>query len=136
MVRMDLEYLGGLRCGLSHGPSGSKLVTDAPVDNQGRGESFSPTDLVASATLACMVTIMGIYAQREGISLQGVTGVVRKHMSTDAPRRITRLEIDLKMPAGLDACAREVLERCTASCPVRHSLHPDIEVPITLVYPD
>lgn len=136
MVRIDIDYKGGLRCRATHGPSGQTLITDAPVDNQGKGESFSPTDLAATALGACVLTIMGIYAQREGISLEGLKAKVGKIMSSDAPRRIARVELEFTMPAGLDARRRQALEECAETCPVRRSIHPQIEVPITFRYPD
>src|SRR5438093_7379337 len=92
MVKSTIEYRGGLHCVAKHGPSGATLETDAPVDNQGRGESFSPTDLVATALGACMATIMGIYAQRKNINLEGMRIEVSKEMSQDAPLRIARLK--------------------------------------------
>ena len=136
MVQIDIEYKGGLRCRATHGPSGQTLTTDAPVDNQGKGESFSPTDLAATSLGACVMTIMGIYAQREGISLEGMKARVGKVMSAEGPRRIARLEISFTMPAGLNPHQRECLEQCARSCPVRLSLHPQIEVPVEFHYPD
>ncbi|NIP97177.1 MAG: OsmC family protein, partial [Akkermansiaceae bacterium] len=92
MVEIEINYEGQLRCGAEHGPSKDTLKTDAPVDNHGRGEAFSPTDLVATALGSCMLTIMGIVAQRDGIPLEGSRARVVKHMSTDTPRRIAKLE--------------------------------------------
>jgi len=112
------------------------LTTDAPLDNQGRGEAFSPTDLVATAVGSCVATIMGIYAKREGVSLEGLEIRVEKTMSPASPRRIARLDLDVRMPAGLSARHRSALERCADACPVRLSIHPDIEVPIRFEYPD
>ena len=85
MVEINIEYSGDLRCRSTHGPSGCELITDAPVDNHGKGESFSPTDLVATALGSCVATIMGIYAQRNDFDLVGVKIHVEKHMSQDAP---------------------------------------------------
>jgi putative redox protein len=136
LVRIDLAYQGQLSCRAEHGPSGSVLDTDAPVDNQGKGETFSPTDLVATALGACVMTIMGIYAQREGISLEGMKGRVEKTMSGELPRRIARLEAVFSMPPGLSPKARQCLERCAETCPVRLSLHPSCEVPVRFEYPD
>lgn len=127
MVRINLSYQGGLRCTATHEPSGNTINTDAPLDNNGRGEAFSPTDLVATALGACMATVMGIVAERKGIPLEGMKIEVRKHMSEDAPRRISRLEIDLHMPVPADHPERKLLESAARGCPVHHSLHPDIE---------
>ncbi len=128
MVRINLSYQGGLRCTATHGPSRTVIQTDAPLDNNGKGEAFSPTDLVATALGACMATVMGIVADRKGISLEGMEIEVRKHMSEDAPRRISRLEVDIHMPVPQGHPERKLLESAARGCPVHHSLHPDIEM--------
>ena len=128
MVEIQLDYEGELHCNALHVPSGTRLSTDAPVDNNGRGESFSPTDLVATGLGACMATVMGIVANRKEISLEGMKVNVRKFMSEDLPRRIVRLEVDLDMPLATDHPERKVFEGAARGCPVHHSLHPDIEV--------
>ena len=130
MVKISIAYEGSLRCKATHGPSGEKIVTDAPVDNHGKGEYFSPTDLVAAALGTCMATIMGIVAERHRIDLTGVHVEVAKEMSTDAPRRIARLATIIDVPLPADHPHREVLERAAMTCPVHQSLHPDIEKPI------
>jgi uncharacterized OsmC-like protein len=130
MVEIDISYEGELRCGAVHGPSGDHLNTDAPADNHGRGEAFSPTDLVATALGSCMLTIMGIVAQHDGISLDGTRVRVRKLMSDDLPRRITRLEVELAVPLSKDHPGREKLEAAAMACPVKQSIHPDIAVPV------
>lgn len=127
MVRINLSYQGGLRCSATHELSGNTISTDAPLDNNGRGESFSPTDLVATALGACMATVMGIVAERKDISLESLRIEVRKYMSDDAPRRISRIEVDLHMPVPADHPERKLLESAARGCPVHHSLHPDIE---------
>lgn len=132
MVKMTLQYMGGLHCVATHGPSGRTLETDAPVDNHGRGESFSPTDLVASALGACMATVMGIYAEKHGIDLQGTRVEVSKEMTTTGQRRIARLTTEIWFPAGLEK--NPVLERVALTCPVHASLHPEVEKPITFHY--
>ena len=134
MVRIQLSYQGGLRCSATHEPSGNTISTDAPLDNNGRGEAFSPTDLVATALGACMATVMGIVAERKDIPLEGLRIEVRKHMSEDAPRRIARLEIDLHMPVPADHPERKLLESAARGCPVHHSLHPDIETVFNLIW--
>jgi putative redox protein len=136
MVRIESVYLGELRCEATHGPSGVKLLTDAPVDNQGRGEYFSPTDLVATALGTCMVTIMGLYADQHDIELEGTRISVEKHMTVERPRRIARLDVVLTMPAGLDEKARAALRACADGCPVRRSLHPEIQLDVRFDYPD
>lgn len=125
-VRIDCEYLGDLRLRAIHAPSGTVLVTDAPVDNQGRGESFSPTDLAATALATCMGTIMAIQGRTLGIELRGMRITVEKHMTTQPPRRIARLELRIEMPAGIPSDAKLRLERAAAACPVHHSLHPEV----------
>ena len=134
MVEIRIRYEGALRCRAQHAPSSNELVTDAPVDNQGRGESFSPTDLVATALGTCMLTIMGIRAQEHGWSLEGATVVVRKHMAADLPRRIGRLDVKVEVPGSFDAEARRVLEQAARTCPVALSIHPQIEVVLELAW--
>ena len=136
MVRIDAVYLGELRCEATHGPSGTRLVTDAPVDNQGKGESFSPTDLVATATGTCIVTIMGIYADQHGVDLDGTRVRIEKTMTRERPRRIAQLDVVLTLPAGLDPKTRQALRACADTCPVRLSLHPDVVVDVRFEYPD
>jgi putative redox protein len=135
MVQIDVTYQGGLRCQAVHGPSKTTLVTDAPVDNQGKGESFSPTDLVATALGTCIATIMGIVAEREKIDLVGMRIAVQKEMSTEPPRRIARLTARIQMPAGLDAQQKAKLERAAHTCPVHQTLHGNVDLPIEFVYP-
>ena len=128
MVEIHLDYEGDLHCNAVHLPSGTRLSTDAPVDNNGRGESFSPTDLVATALGACMATVIGIVAKRKEIPVEGMKVAVRKFMSDDQPRRISRLELDLEIPLPADHPERKLLESAARGCPVHHSIHPDIEV--------
>ena len=125
-----MTYMGGLRCELQHGPSGATVSTDAPVDNHGKGEAFSPTDLMCSAMAACMATIMGIYAEKENLNLNGLTIEVGKIMSAN-PRRIARIETTINVPLSADTPHREALNECVIGSPAMRSLHPDIEVPIT-----
>ncbi len=132
MVKISIEYGGELHCTAQHGPSGRIVETDAPVDNHGRGESFSPTDLVATGLGACMATIMGIYAGRHEIDLKGMQIEVTKEMSADLPRRISRLTTTIRLPAGV--AKSEPLERAALTCPVHQSLHPEIEKPVEFIY--
>ncbi|HET6337334.1 MAG TPA: OsmC family protein [Polyangiales bacterium] len=135
MVDIYVHYEGGLHCTAKHGPSDSTFATDAPVDNHGRGESFSPTDLVATALGTCMVTTMGIAALKENWVLDGIGVHVKKEMTKELPRKIARLPTVMSVPnaiaSDLDAAARAKLENIAHNCPVRLSLHPTIEVPIT-----
>lgn len=130
MVKCKMTYEGGLHCKLEHEPSQATVSTDAPVDNHGKGESFSPTDLMCSAMAACMMTIMGIYAQEKGLNLEGTTIEVGKVMSAN-PRRIARIETDITLPLPADTPHKTALEQCVLGSPAMRSLHPDIEVPIT-----
>jgi len=122
MVQIDITYEGSLRCRATHGPSGAVIETDAPVDNQGRGESFSPTDLAATALGTCVVTVMGIVAERHDWDLSGMTASVVKSMVADPERRIARLDLVVRVPAELDQKARTALERAAHTCPVHNSL--------------
>ena len=120
------RYLGQLRTEVTHVASGTVIQTDAPVDNHGRGEAFSPTDLVCTALATCLVTTMAIVAERHGHDLSTATIAIRKHMSAAPPRRIAAIDVTLRLPAALAAPARALLERTAHSCPVSLSLHPDV----------
>ena len=133
MVQCTISYQGGLRNQLQHGPSGVCVHSDAPVDNCGKGESFSPTDLMCSAMAACMSTIMGIYAQKNELALEGMRITVEKHMNA-APRRIAKIITEIHVPLPADTPHRAALEQCALGSPAMLSLHPDIEVPITWVW--
>ena len=130
MVSIQIEYQGDLHCKATHGPSGAELNTDAPKDNQGRGESFSPTDLVATALGSCMLTIMGIAARTQNIDISGAIATVEKEMTATPPRRIQRLAVKIRVPHSLSPEDREKLERAAHTCPVHRSLHSDIQIPI------
>lgn len=134
MVRIDVAYQGGLRCQAVHGPSGQKLITDAPVDNHGKGESFSPTDLVATALGTCIATIMGIVAEREKIDLTSLRITVQKEMSAEPPRRIARLITRIEMPKGLTEQQRVKLEKTAHTCPVHQTLQGKVDMPVEFVY--
>lgn len=134
MVEIEATYEDGLRCRAVHLPSGSTLETDAPRDNHGRGEKFSPTDLVAAALITCMGTTMGIRARPGGWSLRGMHFHVSKVMTSEPPRRIARLPVTVTIPQSvastLDAAARALLEDAAHTCPVRLSLLDAIDVPV------
>ncbi len=127
-VKISCEYLGDLRVRATHGPSGNVLLTDAPVDNHGKGEAFSPSDLAATAVASCILTILGIQAESLGADFRGARVEVDKHMTTTPPRRIARLDVRIAMPAGVAEDVRPRLMRAAEACPVKQSLHPDIEI--------
>ncbi|HRH34195.1 MAG TPA: OsmC family protein [Catalimonadaceae bacterium] len=121
------QYLGELRTEVTHVASGKSFITDAPLDNNGRGEAFSPTDTVCAALSSCMMTLMGIYANREGINLSGLHSTVTKHMASE-PRRIIKIEIDFiwPEPQATDH-QKDLLRQFAITCPVAKSLNPEIE---------
>lgn len=135
-VEITVSYLGQLRCEASHGPSGALLTTDAPTDNGGRGAAFSPTDLVATALGTCVLTILGLAADRHGVDLSGTTVHVTKEMISDPLRRIRSLRTVVTVPKGClqDAALRSEFEKAARQCPVHESLRRDIEMPIEFVY--
>ncbi len=134
MVKISIRYTGELHCAAMHEPSRAELATDAPVDNNGKGESFSPTDLVATALGTCMATVMAIAAQRHNVELKGMTVSITKEMSKDMPRRIVRLASEMRIPLSADHPQRQLLEAAALGCPVHHSLHPEIEKPVNFVW--
>ena len=136
MVAISVAYRGDLRCEAVHGPSGSRLETDAPADNQGKAERFSPTDLVATALATCIATILGILARRRGWDLRGMRLDIEKHMTAEGPRRIAHLPLTIHMPVALPEEDRRAAEQSAQGCPVLRSLHPDIAVEIAFRWPD
>ena len=135
-VEIKANYYGELRCEAEHGPSGAKLTTDAPVDNGGKGTSFSPTDLVATALGTCVLTILGLVAERHGIDLQGTSVQVNKEMITEPVRRIGSLRTVVTIPAGRvdDPEMRARMESAARKCPVHQSLLAEIDAPIEFHY--
>ena len=131
MVTITGEYQGDLHCTATHGPSGQTLNTDAPKDNQGRGETFSPTDLVATAFGTCIATTMAAVARKNGLELGPVRFETTKEMSADAPRRIVRLATQIWMPITKTHRLASLLESAAHGCPVHQSLHPSVARPIT-----
>jgi len=131
MVEMSITYDGQLRCSAAHGPSGTVIHTDAPRDNMGKGEAFSPTDLVGVALATCMMTTMAIVAQRKNIELAGTTVRVVKEMVADPVRRIARLTVEFTCPVALTPDQRQMLENAAAACPVHKALHGNVEMPVT-----
>jgi putative redox protein len=136
MPQIDAIYEGSLHCSAVHVPSGAKLTTDAPKDNMGLGESFSPTDLVATALGTCILTTMGLVAQRNGVDLSGATARTNKTMSATGIRRIVRLEVQVHIPHAADETTRHRLEQAAMHCPVHQSLHPDLKIDVTFVWDD
>jgi putative redox protein len=129
MVNISVRYTGDLHCDAVHGPSNAKIATDAPTDNKGKGEAFSPTDLVATALATCMSTTMGIKAEELGVDLRGMTVSVQKEMSKDAPRRIIGLPSEVHIPLPGKSPHREVLEQAALNCPIHKSLPVEINRP-------
>jgi len=134
LVTIQLSYTGELHCDATHGPSQAAVATDAPVDNCGRGESFSPTDLVASALGSCMLTVMGIQAQKRDWPFESASATVEKGMVADPVRRIGRLDVEIRVPGAWTPEQREALERAAMSCPVKESVHASIEVPVRFLW--
>jgi putative redox protein len=134
MVEMDMTYEGNLRCKATHGPSQTTLLTDAPVDNMGRGESFSPTDLVATALGTCMLTTMAINAQRLSIDLTGASARVQKEMTAQPTRRIGQLTVEITVPTDLSVEDQRRMKAAAMACPVHRSLHPDVKIPVTFLW--
>ncbi len=134
MVKINGEYQGELHCSAVHGPSGNVLATDAPKDNQGRGEAFSPTDLVATGFATCIATTMAIVARKHGVEIGGIRFDVTKEMSADAPRRISRLTARMWMPASAKGVPQGVLEKAANTCPVHQSLAPSVEKVIEFIW--
>ncbi|MGA2433735.1 MAG: OsmC family protein [Bryobacteraceae bacterium] len=132
-VLIEGEYIGKKKVRLRHEPSGAEIVTDAPRDNQGEGSAFSPTDLVAGALGACMMTIIAIIGERSGLDLAGMRMRVVKEMQDD-PRRIARLPVEIHLPSHLSPEDRQKLERAAGTCPVARSLLPDIHVVPCFLY--
>ena len=133
-VHIDITYEGDLRCAAVHGPSGDRLVTDAPVDNEGQGRHFSPTDLVAASLGSCILTILGIAARKRGYALEGAQVSVDKHMAEQPRRHISALTLKFTLPAALNERARTLLEALAETCPVAASLGPDTEVDLQFEY--
>jgi putative redox protein len=136
MPTIQSKYVGNLRTEAIHLQSGTKIITDAPVDNHGRGEAFSPTDLVAAALGSCLTTIMGIVAQRDHIELSGTTFSITKIMSINLPRKIAKIEIEVSAVTNreLSESEKAKLEHAARTCPVALSLNPDIEQDISFTW--
>jgi uncharacterized OsmC-like protein len=134
MVKISITYEGNLRVKATHQPSQEKLRTDAPVDNEGKGESFSPTDLLATSLGSCMATTMGIVARRNAIELKGMQIEVEKIMSSDPPRRVATLNVEIKIPISLQEDQKKLLENTALHCPVAISIHPETKLNTRFVW--
>ena len=132
MVRIEATYDGDLRCTATHGPSGKTLITDAPVDNKGKGKSFSPTDLLATSMLTCVMTIVAIRADSKGIDVSGMNGSIEKSMAAN-PRRIAKLEVIVNLPSDLSMDDRAWLITEGCNCPVCVSVSESMEVDVTFL---
>jgi uncharacterized OsmC-like protein len=126
MATSKVTYLGNLRTSSTHLQSGSEIITDAPLDNKGKGEAFSPTDTVANSLASCMFTVMGIKALEMGVDFSNAAAEVTKVMATE-PRRISEIHVTFEMNLKTDDKTKTILERTAMTCPVYYSLHPDIK---------
>lgn len=134
MNTAHIAYLGALRTEATHLRSGNSLITDAPLDNNGKGEAFSPTDLLAASLVSCMITIMGIAAEKNAYQMGEVEGTVEKIMA-EAPRRVAALNVSLKLSGHqLSEAEKKHLETAAINCPVAKSIHPDIQLTLQFVY--
>lgn len=134
MATSKITYIGDLRTASVHLKSGKEIITDAPIDNHGKGEAFSPTDLLATSLGNCMLTIVGIAAKSHGFNINGTTAEVTKVMAEN-PRRVSEIHVNLQFPANnYSDKDKSIIERSAKTCPVAHSLHPDIKQEITFSY--
>lgn len=129
-----ITYLGDLRTESTHIQSGEKIITDAPIDNKGKGEAFSPTDLLATSLGNCMLTILGIAARERNINIEGTTCAITKIMAAN-PRRVSEIHAEISFPCSCTDKEKAILEHAAKTCPVFYSLHPDILKLITFTYP-
>ena len=129
-----VTYKGSLRTEAIHVQSGNTIITDAPIDNQGKGEAFSPTDLVATALASCMLTIMGIVANRNHLKINGTTAEIEKIMGAN-PRRINEIKISIRFNENFDKKTKRKLENAALTCPVSNSLNENLNESIKFIYP-
>lgn len=134
MITAKTKYLGKLRSEATHLRSGDIITMDAPLDNQGKGEAFSPTDLVATALASCMITIVGIAANNHNFNIDGTQMEITKIMASD-PRRISEVKIDFVLPANnYSPKQKKIIENAALTCPVAKSLHPDLKQTLSFNY--
>jgi putative redox protein len=134
MVKVQAIYQGQKHCLAKHEPSGSTIETDAPKDNHGLGEKFSTTDLLATSLGTCILTTMAIVADRDGVDLKGSTVEIEKHMTTEGQRKLAAIKVNLKLPKSIPEDYRKKLNHVADACPVKRSIHPDIETPTEILY--
>jgi putative redox protein len=134
MTSVTIEYQGDLHCKAVHNLSGTVLTTDAPRDNHGKGESFSPTDLVATALGSCILSVMGLKARGLNVDISGATAAVDKEMANAPARKIKKITVKVRVPHMLSTEHRQALEAAAYTCPVHKSMHPDVEMPIEIVW--
>ena len=128
MVELFVEYLGDLHCKVKHGPSGQEFFTDAPVDNQGKGEFISPTDMLGAASASCITTIMGIVARNNNIDIVGLKVKVMKEMTNVPFRRVKKLTMEFTFPKSLNTKEYKLMENVVKTCPVTRSISPEVEI--------
>ena len=133
MNKFEIKYQGNLRTIATHLDSGSEISTDAPKDNHGLGQTFSPTDMVCSALASCILTIMAIAVEKNNLDIKGTKAMVKKTMGNN-PRRIARIEIDIIFPKVYDTKTKTILERAAHNCPVHHTLSETVEKNISFTY--
>lgn len=134
MVKSTAIYKGDLNCEATHGPTGTKIETDAPTDNKGKGQAFSPTDLVGTALATCILTTMAIVAERDGVEFKDAKVDVEKEMTDIPKRRIGEIRLKITLPASIPQSYRNKIEHIAHACPVHRSLHPDLKVPVEFIY--
>jgi putative redox protein len=134
MTSVTIEYQGDLHCKAVHELSGTVLTTDAPRDNHGKGESFSPTDLVATALGSCILSVMGIKARMLKVDISGATAAVDKEMANAPARKIKKIAVKIRVPHQMSSEHRQALEEAAYTCPVHKSMHPDVEMPIEIAW--
>ena len=135
MPTSSVEYLGNLRTKAVHKRSGEVIITDAPIDNEGRGEAFSPTDLLSTSLANCMLTLMGITASKNKFTFHGGVAAIEKHM-LGQPRRVGKITVEVNVSGAYDHRQKRLLENAAVNCPVAKSLHPDILQEVTFNYVD
>ena len=133
MNTFEIKYRGDLRTTAIHLDSGCEISTDAPKDNHGLGETFSPTDMVCTALASCILTVMAIVVEKDNFDIKGTTAVVKKTMGNN-PRRIVKIEIDITFPKEYDSRTKTILERAAFNCPVHHTLSENVEKNISFTY--
>ena len=133
MVHMKMVYRGEKHCDLTHGPSGILISTDAPKDNHGRGEAFSPTDLLTASLASCILTTMAIHSEKDGVDLKGAHASFTKEMTT-SPRRVGHIAIELHLPTKVSPDWQTKFQDIVRTCPVARSLHEDVRVDVSLIY--